>query len=351
MTDARLQSVRTQAYTLPLAVPWRTARGALTRRDGWIVHVQDADGNAGLGECAPLPAAGTETAAQARTTLEAWRHRLSGVTPVEALDALGPMTGTPAARCAIECALLDLITRRAGLPLRCRLGDNPQPSIPVNAYVGSADPALAARCAAAVAAGFKVLKIKLGVHAPDAERHALQRAVRPMPPGVSLRLDANGAWDLRAARGWLTWLADMPIESLEEPLSSIDLGSLQDLQRQAPFPLAMDESALAMLELPGADAWPVRRLVLKPMVHGGALATLAVARRFLAAGVEVVFTTALEAAPGRWLCAHVAAAAGPSPAHGLDTGRWLAEDLGEGPVVAEGACRLGNREGLGIVLA
>ena len=48
----------------------------------------------------------------------------------------------------------------------------------------------------------------------------------------------------------------------------------------------------------------------------------------------------LEAAPGRWLATAIAAATGSPLAHGLDTGAWLARDLGEGPTVSGGRIRL-----------
>lgn len=351
MTGPGLETTGLTAYSLPLATPWRTARGELTRRSGWLLQIRDADGVTGLGECAPLPAAGTEPTGPALAALEGWRASVRGRTPDAVLETLGAMRGTPAARCAIECALLDLLARRAAQPLRCRLAPGSLATVAVNANVGAADPALAARCAAAVAAGFKVLKLKLGVYDQAAELDALRQAAASIPPGVGLRLDANGAWEVSAARDWLAALAGLPVESVEEPLSLADSGHLHALQRDAPFPLALDESAAVMLEESAVDAWPVGRVVIKPAVHGGALPALAMAGRFAAAGVEVVVTTTLEAAPGRWLCAHVAAACGSSVPHGLDTGRWLGEDLGEGPPVIDGVCRLGHRSGLGFVPA
>ena len=75
--------------------------------------------------------------------------------------------------------------------------------------------------------------------------------------------------------------------------------------------------------------------------------TLAVAGRLRARGTECVVTTTLEAAPGRWLVAQCAAALDGDLAHGLDTGSWLAKDLGDGPPLAGGWCRLPRRPGLG----
>jgi hypothetical protein len=72
------------------------------------------------------------------------------------------------------------------------------------------------------------------------------------------------------------------------------------------------------------------------MVLGGLCPALGLA----ATGSELVVTTTVDAAPGRWMAAHLAAALDSGLAHGLDTGGWLAEDVGAGPVIDRGRCRL-----------
>jgi len=62
-------------YALPLRRPWHTARGVLTRRQGFIVVLEQA-GDLGIGECAPLPMAGTESLRQAQERLRHWQDRL-----------------------------------------------------------------------------------------------------------------------------------------------------------------------------------------------------------------------------------------------------------------------------------
>lgn len=358
-----------EPYRLALRRPWRSAHGRRERRDGWLV-IAEADGSCGFGDCAPLPEAGTESASMALRRLRYWAHRAvsrpAGALLAE-LPAAARATPCPAADAAVETALLDLEARRRGLPLRRLLGgDGAADRIEVNAAVGAAAALDAAALERALAAGFRVLKLKLGVAAPDQELEALAALRARLPAAVGLRLDANRAWDLASAERVLAALSRPAggrpwIESLEEPLAAPDPRRLAALQAGCAFPLALDESLSPCPPL-GAPAAPlrlalnrppVRRLVLKPGVIGGLRPSLALARAAAAAGCSVVVTSLVESAAGLWACAQLAAALGPSPgrgrgmAHGLDTAHWLAADLGAAPRPRDGEIRLPATAGSG----
>jgi L-alanine-DL-glutamate epimerase-like enolase superfamily enzyme len=103
------------------------------------------------------------------------------------------------------------------------------------------------------------------------------------------------------------------------------------LQRTCPWPVALDESLAGS----GAEAYlrhpSVRQVVLKPMVLGGPLAALSVARRARREGIRAVVTTTLDSAVGRAAALHLAAAIDTDTAHGLATGEWLRDDIASGP--------------------
>jgi L-alanine-DL-glutamate epimerase-like enolase superfamily enzyme len=80
-------------------------------------------------------------------------------------------------------------------------------------------------------------------------------------------------------------------------------------------------------------------VVLKPMLLGGVLRALDLARRALQRGLRVVVTTSLDGAIARAGAAHLAAAVlalGPQPAAGLATGRLLLDDVCPDPLAPEG---------------
>lgn len=335
-------------YRLPLLRPWASARGGFDSREGWLIRLETDFGLTGYGDCAPLPQAGTESLERAASRLEVMAKELSGITPETALDLLdAEVHDAPAACCGLETALLDLLSQRAGMPLAQWLNPRSPTSVKVNAALGALDHETLPRALAAVEAGYLVLKLKVGLSPLKDELALLRDLAGRLPAGVSLRLDANRAWDAADAHDFLSALAGLPVESIEDPLAVPDREGLRRLQAGSSFPVAADES----LFLLGAEALlvepPVRRIVLKPMVHGGLRPALALAQRAHGAGAECVVTTTVDSAVGVRAALHLAAAVANGLAHGLATSSWLANDVGDPPRVAGGHMRVGDEPGLG----
>lgn len=316
-------------------------------REGWLVRLATDAGLIGYGDCSPLPQAGTESMDSATACLSGWAAALPGLS-LEA--ALGRVTASaaeaPAASCGLETALLDLLAQRAGLPLARWLNPRSSAAVKVNAVLGGLDRQVAERALAAVAEGYSVLKLKVGLAARHEEIPLLHDLARCLPAGVSLRLDANCAWNDREAEDFLCALAGLPVESVEDPLAKPDRAEWLRLQDKVSFPLAADES----LRIMGVDVVfnqpSVRRVVLKPMVLGGLVSALALARRAREADVECVVTTTVDSAVGVAAALHLAAAVANDLAHGLATSAWLLRDVGEAPLAVGGILRLGSKLGL-----
>ena len=304
-------------YCLPLKRPWLTSQGRLDERHGHLLRLRTSDGLTGWGDCAPLPEFGIDEAA-ARDLAE-------------------------------ECALLDLAAQRARLPLGCWLaGGPPIQSVAVNATLGPISTVTPEAMEASLAAGFRVLKIKVGVGRLVDEIGGLQHLCAALPAGIGLRLDANGAWDIAEAEHFLAACRALPIDAIEEPLHAPDGAILHRLQASVPFPLAIDES----LHLIDSGFWrapPVRRLVIKPCRFGGLLASVEFGLRARAAGVECIVTSSLESACGLTACAHLATAIAPDSCHGLATADWLASDTGHAPEIVGGRMSLAPTPGLGFL--
>jgi O-succinylbenzoate synthase len=307
--------LRLHPYHLPLRRPWVAASATLSERRGWLVEAAHDDGTSGWGDCAVLPSAAGPGAAQMR-----W---------------------------AIETALIDLEARRRGVPLATLLGARTL-AVPVNAALGPLDESCAGRAAAAAAQGFAIAKIKVGI-APVAEELArLRELIGTLRRALRLRLDANRAWSDTDARRFLTAIADLPIDGVEEPLAAPTCATLAALQAALPFPVAVDESLPLLGFAALLSSHAVRRFVMKPARLGGVLPTLTLARRAQAAGIEVVLTSVVDSAIGVAAAAHLAAAIAPDIAHGLATSAWLADDVAPPLPIADGALRLPELPGLGI---
>jgi o-succinylbenzoate synthase len=354
----RLVEVTLQPLRLEMVNPLRTARGTYGAREGFVVRLSDEEGRVGQGEAMPLQEFGTETPGDCertlRSSLEKLRAPLTQLTPspisplpsgegrgegIEGpgldLRTVGLSEKTPAARHAVEQALLDLQAKRQGVPLCRLLSTEARAQVHVNALLGAQSPeALADEALRAVAEGYETLKIKVAGR-PLAEDVARLSAVRKaVGPTVRLRVDANGAWTEAEAGSALEALGAYDLELCEQPVGPEEYEALARLSERAPCPLAADESLAlpevlrVLLERPRT----VGVLVLKPMVLGGLLPTLAVAREAARRGLDAYVTSSLDGVIARAGAAHLAAAL-PSGryASGLGVGHLFKDEPGNHP--------------------
>jgi o-succinylbenzoate synthase len=334
-TRIRLDAARLLAYRLALREPWVWHGGRRETREGWLVELSTEDGRLGHGDCAPLPELGSEPAEHAHQWLVAALPGLRGRAPAVALAGL-PGRAPPAARFALETALLDLTAQLAGLPLRRLLEPAAAARVAVNAAAGALDEAALGRCLEAVGMGFSVLKLKLALASPARELAQLHLLAAALPVGTRLRLDANRGWTTAEAQTMVAATRAIPVESLEEPLARPTLAELHALQRQASYPLAVDESLPALVPAAVIARQPVSRLVLKPALLGGLRPTLASVVESI---VGVTATAQLAAAVDRGR---------QRLAHGLATSRWLLRDLAPALPCTAGVLSLPAAPGLGL---
>jgi o-succinylbenzoate synthase len=324
----RIMRARVYPLRLEFVHPLKTARATYAARDGFVMNLLDEAKRGGRGEAMPLPEFGTESREDCERLLGEYMYALRGRDIPETLEGLTEslrhLTGHPAARHAVEQALLDLLARRRGLPLSQLLSEEAREEVQVNALLGAATPELLAlEARRAVAEGYETLKIKVGGR-PLAEDVARLFAVREaVGPDVRLRVDPNGAWTESEAVLALNALKQFRLELCEQPVAAGELEALRRMSTWAPCRLAADES----LAVPGAvrallDNTPtVNILVLKPMVLGGLLPTLEVAREAARKGLDAYVTSSLDGVVARAGAAHLAAA--------LPSGRY-ASGLGVG---------------------
>lgn len=322
-------AVRWRPFRLPMRHRFEAAHGALEDRTGVLLELHDAAGALGLGEASPMPSLGGGSVEEVLALLRSHARGLLGGGDTMLFDALPVETpGLAALRCAIDVALLDLEGRRAGVPVAALLSDTPADRLLVNAIVGGGAPdEVVAYAREAVAAGYEVLKLKVGVG--ELERDvAIVAAVREACPHVTLRLDANGAWDERTAAEAVRRVGALGVELIEQPVPATEVEALARLRSLAPMRLAADEALTQavdrerVLKLHAADV-----LVLKPMLLGGIRPALALARRAAESGIGSFVTTTFDSSIGTAASLHLAAALPWDAAQGLGTGEHLADDL------------------------
>lgn len=271
-----------------------------------LLRAVDRDGRVGFGECSPLPGRSPDALDACARALE------TAATPDEIDPAL------PAARFALETALLDLAAQAAGTSVAACLGPPSVAELPCSAVV-AADGAGAPR-------GVHTYKVKIGRAPLDAELAALARLRADHAAHlIDLRLDLNRAWTGAQAAALLSRLAPLAPALVEEPCSASDLLALP---APPPVPIALDESVRDQPDATCAalDRGLVRALVLKPAVLGGASACAAWAERARAAGAVPLISHLFDGPVALAACAELALAlAHPGdPAPGLGPHAGLA---------------------------
>jgi L-alanine-DL-glutamate epimerase-like enolase superfamily enzyme len=298
-----------------MRAPFVSASGSLVDRRLLFVRVEAADGVAGFGEAAPLPSYDSVTIDDVRAALEDCRETLrdgDGRDRSSLLNACARRAVLPQAVAAIDLALWDLDGRRRREPIWRLLGAAAALPVAVNATIASADRAGAsAEAAAARAAGFRCVKVKVGL-GDDAGRLAAVRAAGGRE--LAIRLDANGAWTVPEAAATLRVLEPVGIELCEEPVSGLD--QLAAVCAQTVIPLAIDESS----SLPGAlDERRSTAVCLKISRCGGITGIVDAAARARAVGYEVYLASTLDGPLGIAAALHAAIAIAPDRPCGLAT--------------------------------
>jgi L-alanine-DL-glutamate epimerase-like enolase superfamily enzyme len=210
----------------------------------------------------------------------------------------------------IDAAQWDLAGRRAGQPVWQLLGADDAPPIDVNATIAAPDRAGAASAAAAArGAGYRCIKVKVGV-GDDPGRLAAVRAAAG--PETAIRIDANGAWSVEEALAALRAFEPVGIELCEQPAADID--DCAEVAARSSIPIALDESAPDALDGRVCDA-----LCLKVARFGGISGVVFAAGRARQAGYRVYLASMLDGPLGIATALHAAAVLKPDYACGLAT--------------------------------
>ena len=319
-------------YRLALREPvvWNGERREV--REGVLLRLTDLEGRHGWGDAAPLPGFSRETLEDAKTALEAVGQVIVG-RPLDARDVLRPsgdfatmldIAGLPSSsRFALDLALVDLAAQTLGRTIPQALHPDPAVVLPLNGLVmgGLEDaPSSASRLAEA---RYQAVKVKVG-RATVEEDVAMVTAVRKaLPDWVALRLDANRAWTWDEAVEFAEATSTLDLEYVEEPLAAA--AKMPELWVDTRMPIALDET----LQEPGGEAsirgW-AEAIVLKPTLVGGLMASMRMAAAARSVGVRTVLSASFESGVGLRGVAAIAAATDAEPA-GLDTYRWLSEDV------------------------
>jgi L-fuconate dehydratase len=108
-------------------------------------------------------------------------------------------------------------------------------------WLGYTDEKMQRLAREAVAAGFRTIKLKVGLNVDDDVRRC-RLAREAVGPDVAIAVDANQRWDVPDAVAWLRRLSDVRLAWVEEPTSPDDvLGHAAIRRAVAPTPISTGE--------------------------------------------------------------------------------------------------------------
>ena len=325
--------------------PFIIARGGSSEYRVVRVTVTDDDGMTGWGEAAPSKHYG-ETADTVAAVMPLLAAVLEGADAwsLEALEhaMAKAIRYNASARAAVSAALHDLVAKRLGVPLHRLWGLDPALSPPTSFTIGIAPDEATLRARVQEAAGYPVLKIKLGSSWDD----RIIRIVREMEPGKLLRVDANAAWTPKHALRMIPMLQDHGVEFVEQPLPAHELEGLRFVRERSALPIIADESCLVSSDIP-ALAGAVDGINIKLAKCGGLREALRMVATARAHGMSVMCGCMVESSLGITAAAHLAPLLDYAD---LDGAALVENDPYVGATIEGGEIGLPTGAGLGVTL-
>jgi len=308
----KVTGVEIYPYDLPLKSPFKIAIGTMPAANDVLVRIQTDAGLTGVGEACPFPPITGETQETNLAAAKALREVVVGRNPL-AIETLAREFGAivhsnPSAAAAFETALFDILGKLAGLPLfRLLGGDRTEFATDITVDLDEPE-TMARRAKEFAAAGFGLIKIKVG-QSQDLDLRRLAAIREAVGPSVQLQIDANQGWAPPVAVDTLKKMARFDVLFVEQPVLASDVDGLRAVRAASPIPVMADEAVFGpadVLRLVKAEACDY--INIKLMKAGGLRNMAKMAHIADAANMACMVGCMLESRLALTAAAHIVAA-------------------------------------------
>ncbi len=225
-------------YTLQLKHVFTIATNSRTTTPVVITKIE-YDGIIGYGEASMPPYLGesheTATKFLSKVNLSQFKDPFELEDILSYVDSIDK--GNPAAKASVDIALHDLVGKLIGQPWYKIWGYDKEKT-PYTTFTIGIDKPDVVKQKVKEAAGFKILKVKLG-RGNDKEMIETVRSVTDVP----LTVDVNQGWkDKHYALEMANWLKEQNVEFVEQPMPKDQIDDIAWLTENSPLPIIADEA-------------------------------------------------------------------------------------------------------------
>lgn len=269
-------------YVLKFTFTAGTSRGSFTEKETWLIKAYDPSkpDQVAWGEAGPLKGLSEDYSPDFLSKLTSFLSQVEGIeTPDNQGDILEFASEVipadfPSIRFGLETVLLDYLNGG-----QFKIFDNPfsqgKRRLPINGLIWMGDEAfMQEQIEAKLKAGFNTIKMKIGAIDFDTEFKLLESIRKHYSANeITLRVDANGAFDESNVCSRLTDLASLEIHSIEQPIMPGQGDLMAKLCEEELLPIALDEELIGVHSLQEKvrllDAIKPQYIILKPSLVGG----------------------------------------------------------------------------------
>lgn len=263
----------------------RTSRGLMENKVSWFTKLWDERNpkTFGIGECGPLPGLSLDATSDFEDVLEKILLDINELNSPKVSPQFDPLKNGafkeiisddfPAIRFGIETAWFDL--QRGGSRIIFKNDFLLGKPIPINGLIWMGEsPEMLEQVHKKVSQGFRCIKLKIGGLDFGVECDVLREIRRHYSSSdITIRLDANGAFQPDEALSKLQALSKFDIHSIEQPIKEGQQDEMQSLCGKSPIPIALDEELIRHQKIGNkrkllTELRPAY-IILKPTLHGG----------------------------------------------------------------------------------
>jgi len=341
--------IEVEEFTVNKRFPLTISRGTTSQTTNLWVRISH-DGTEGWGEGSPFNVGNhLQSTEVIKVALQQIASYLKAFSPLQrsSIELVLTKALVPSsAKAALDMAMHDWLGKSVGLPLWQMWGLEPNLIVPTSVTIGINSPE-GARARARDWLQFtdvRVFKVKLGNPDGIAADQRMIMAVREEAPIPELYVDANGGWSLSDAELMCTWLADLGVKYVEQPLPRGQEKNLAELKMRSPLPIFVDESCFTSFDIPQL-ANCVDGVNIKLMKSGGLTEAMRMVHTARAHGLQVMFGCYSDSTLANTAAVQLAPLADYID---LDSHLNLIDDPFTGAFVQEGRVLPNNLPGLGV---